>query len=126
MSNKTRETNFFLTQVMPSDQWYIEDDRAWFLSLASSELFKVDLGQNIITRLDTVPEHVGWRMVSRCLKYKSLIYCLPDFGEHIWRYNQVDSSWKKIELPFCKDKRYAIDKFWKIGEKVLLLAGRKK
>ena len=86
--------------MLLSDGWWIEGDKAWFVTTKFNELFEVTLQNNAVKYLATVPEISGypWRQNPMCFKYKHYIFCLPDIGKCVWRYDLLSKDWSKEKI----------------------------
>lgn len=83
-----------------SDNWWIEDDKAYFCAGKISALFCMDMKNHQCELLDWIPE-CNWgeyRVYSYCIKYGDVIFCLPHRGNAVWGYDMITKSWKKTEL----------------------------
>lgn len=116
------ETVRFSKRMLISDQWYIENDVAWFLSMERSELFEVDMKSQKVSCLSQPPLGNSdlWRNTNHCIKYKNCIFCLPDKGNQIWKFNLESFEWKSIQIVAPTKVRLSIERFWLIGDEILL------
>lgn len=83
-----------------SDNWWIEDDKAYFCAGEISALFCMDMKNQQCELLDWIPE-CNWReyrTYSYCIKYENVIFCLPHRGKAVWSYDIIAKLWKKTEL----------------------------
>lgn len=88
-------------KIIPwSDNWWIENDKAWFCAGEFNALFCVDLNTQQCELLARIPECSikDFRLYPFCIKYKDIIFCLPDIGKNIWYYDIKHKTWGKIQL----------------------------
>ncbi len=88
------------------DEWYVSDEKAWFLSIWHNELFELDLKDRSVRYLNKVPEKdTSFRSYSRCVAHNEYVYCFPDVGKNIWRYNLQTGEWHCVKLDDFKNVR---------------------
>ncbi len=83
-----------------SDNWWIEDDRAWFCAGEIAALFCVDMNNWQCEFVAQIPEcsFNNFRLFSYCMKYRESILCLPNMGKCIWCYDLKTLQWEKIDV----------------------------
>jgi len=120
-----------------SDNWWIEEDKAWFCSGVIGALFCVNLNTMECELVDRVPECdlLNFRQYSYCAKWKDIVYCLPEANKCIWCYAIPDKTWKKIEMQdigpiliYMCGQKAGLDSIWLMGydsRRVLKLNMRK-
>lgn len=83
-----------------SDSWWIEENRAWFSGGNINFLFCVNMSNEKCDIVTQIPEcNVrDYRLYSYCIKYKDIIFCIPDMGTCIWCFDEKKSIWEKIEV----------------------------
>lgn len=101
-----------------SDNWWIEENNAWFVDGERDILFKLDFLTNQCEYIKEIPNNTKWkfRQNPRCLKYKNDIICLPDLSEHIWIYHA--DEFEKIEIKNPDKVRILINNFWIFDDKL--------
>ena len=107
-------------RMIVSDQWFVEGDKAWFLSTDRNELFQVNMSNKKIFLLSRVPEeHPRWRGVTHCCKHGDYIYCLPDTGMCIWQYAICTKEWKKKTFDVPASARLSVYEYWVLENEIL-------
>lgn len=96
-----------------SDNWWIEENKAYFCGTKIGALFCVDLESRVCRILDCIPEcdFENYRLYPHCIKYKDKIFCLPYMGQCIWVYDTNKVEWHKIELSHSKHTMICPDTF---------------
>lgn len=104
-----------------SDNWWIENDKAWFCAGEMAALFCVDMNSGQCEFVARIPECVfnNFRLYSYCIKFKNCIFCLPNIGNYIWCYDLGRALWEKIEAGNEKQifirmdiHKYCFEKLW--------------
>lgn len=101
-----------------SDNWYIENEKAWFVAGEYNALFQLDMTVNQCVFVAELPVTNGLRLNSRCIKCGNDIFCIPDIGDSIWVYELDKSKFCKIEIENFDKVRLNIVNFWQKGEKI--------
>ena len=110
-----------------SDNWWIEDNGAWFCGGQIGALFCVDMKTQQCEFVDRIPECEleNFRMYSYCLKYMNKVFCLPSIENNIWIYDIEEKTWEKIEMGNSDQARACLLYYGRISDRVYLssLAG---
>ena len=83
-----------------SDNWWIEQGKAWFCGGKIGALFCVDMNTEQCNMVAQIPECelFSFRKYSYCIKYKNTVFCMPSMGNCIWCYDVESSEWESIEV----------------------------
>lgn len=105
-----------------SDNWWIEENLAWFVDGEQNILFKVDLLTNQSEFIKRLPSNSDWRFRQnpRCMKYKEEIVCFPDLSKYIWIY--YNNKLEKIEIKNPNKERLLINNFWIFEDKIFAIS----
>jgi hypothetical protein len=97
-----------------SDNWHIEDNRAWFVSGDSDILFEVDMDKNLCISAKKIPstEASLFRLNPRCIKLGNYVVIMPDVGDIIWLYNLDDCRFYPITIKNNANLRLSCCDFW--------------
>lgn len=97
-----------------SDNWWIEDNEAWFVWGFQNILCCLDFETNECGLLTYVPDvsNSGFRENPMCIKYLDDIYCMPTYGRSIWVYSTVDKSFCEIKIDVPDEAVAGIYSFW--------------
>ena len=81
-----------------ADNWVIDGNNAWMVSVEKDELFWADTEKKIVKLIGVVQERQSdhWRRIGACVKHGDDIYFCPNRGFYIWKYNIKSAEWKKI------------------------------
>lgn len=92
---------------MWSDGWYIENDKAWFVSAEQNILFGLNMKKGECEYAMNIPvlNSQKFRLNPRCLKYGSNIFCIPDKGRSIWIYNIDNDNFLEISINISDEVR---------------------
>lgn len=106
-----------------SDNWWIEDNKAWFVDGMQNILFCLDLDTHICEKAIRIPDEnpSTFRLTPICIKCGKDIYCLPSFGEHIWIYNLDCSQFTRISIDGINKFQWWFD-YWVFGNKIFAVA----
>ena len=118
-----------LNYLIWSNNWHIEEGKAWFVDGRRDSLYYVDLKLNKYEYITEIPntELNKHRLNPQCLKIKNEIYLLPNFGKKIWIYNLDNNKFEQIVIDNPDNVCPAIYKSWVYGNKIYALsAGLKK
>lgn len=87
-------------RFLMSDNWYIEENKAYFCGTVLNAVFCVDLITQICDFIAWFPESdiTGSRQNPYCIKRGKQIFCLPGAGKSVWIYNIQQKEWEKIEI----------------------------
>ncbi len=109
-----------------SDNWYIEEDKAWFVEGERNILFCMDLQSDECEYVAEIPtlnsETSKFRQNPRCIKIENEIFCIPDIGECVWVYNLLDSQFRQIEIENPNRERLSMTGVWKYCAKIFVLS----
>ncbi len=83
-----------------SDNWWIEDNKAWFCAGEIGALFCVDMESEECKLIARIPECniYHFRQNSYCIKYENAIFCFPSMGDCVWYYNIKTTQWNKLVI----------------------------
>lgn len=83
-----------------SDNWHIENDKAYFCAAEMNALFCADLNSQAVDLIDSFPEFCtrDYRAYSYCFKCGSIVFCLPNRGKDILCYDTRKLEWDLIEI----------------------------
>ncbi|MCI9401920.1 MAG: hypothetical protein HFJ07_19650 [Lachnospiraceae bacterium] len=99
---------------MWSDNWWIEEDRAWFVSGTYNILFCLDLRtyqcQSAVSIPDKNPN--TFRLTPNCIKAGNDIYCMPDRGNSIWIYHLDMECFSEIPINNSGKVQLSVCNFW--------------
>lgn len=88
-----------MRHIIACDQGFITDEKVYFLSVCTKALYELKVKEKKLKYLSTVPDkRDGFRLYTQCIKFGNNIFCFPDTGEYIWKYDLANNSWKCIEL----------------------------
>lgn len=109
-----------------SDNWWIEEDKAWFCAGDINALFCVDMNSGQCEFVARVPEcdFRNFRLYSYCIKYGDNIFCLPNIADCIWCYDLKKEIWEKIEIGNKNQIVMSTTAYWKMGSRVWLSEDR--
>ena len=104
-----------MNDLIWSDNIYVEENKAWFVSIKANALFQIDMKEEQCRCLVSFPDfrYPDFRRNPRCLKCDDLIYAFPDFGDRIWVYNLRTGEISDIEVENPLNVRLRIYNFWK-------------
>lgn len=107
-----------------SNNWCLDNDRAWFIAGAVNILFCLDLNTKKTRVVDKIPADnpLGFRQHPTCVKVSDLIICLPDHGRDIWCYHIYDGSWTRIPLEAPDKIRVGCYNFWTFFDKLYVIS----
>lgn len=114
--------------LLKSDEWMLEEDRAWFVPTQANILMEVYMQQKKIHALSKISGENFWgfRRFSQCVKYNDLIYCLPAWSNKIQCYDLGKKMWKEMKLNNSSQSPLAMQILKKEGSKVSVLLKREK
>lgn len=103
-----------------SDNWIIDGDKIWFMAGDADYLFCIDKDTKESVFVSEIPEDnpVGFRGHPRCIKNGEQIFCLPDRGENIWRYDILCSLWEMIPVKNTEGVRLCCRNAWFIKDRL--------
>ncbi len=106
-----------------SDNWCIEDNKAWFIDGMQNILFCLDLDTHVCERAIEIPDKnpKKFRLTPICVKCGSDIVCMPGFGNSIWIYNLDCCRFTEINIDNL-DKFQCFFDCWVYGDKVFAIA----
>lgn len=108
-----------------SDNWWIEDNKAWFCGGQIGALFCVDMETHQCEFIAQIPEckFENFRLYSYCIKYMNKIFCLPAFENNIWIYDIEEKAWEKTEVGNEDQVGIWLFSYGKINDRVYLYSG---
>lgn len=111
-------------QYIWSDNWFLENDRAWFIAGSMNILFGFEQRTQKATLIDKIPPDVvgSLRLHSRCLKIREVIYCLPDNGKDIWCYHLDECKWTNILIDGSAGLRIGCNNAWVIQDTLYVVS----
>lgn len=109
---------------MWSDNWWIEDRYIWFVTGAINVLFCMDREKGTLILAEKIPSDktIDLRLHPRCLKQGDSIFCLPDRGEDIWRYDWKAHVWQRIQLENPQKTRIRCVNAWSVERSIYIVA----
>ncbi len=112
------------TAFIWSDNWYVEDGKAWFVEGWGNALCCLDLNTQICECIALIPRYEvkTFRRNPRVIKIGSEIYCMPDLGNYIWVYQIDCAKFLQIEIYNPKHERISICDYWKCGNRLYAVA----
>lgn len=105
---------------MWSNNWYIEDDKGWFIDGRRDILCCLDFKSDQCEFVMDLPNAGSNRF--QCIKIKNEIFCMPGISGCIWIYNLDDSHFSKIEIENPNNDRLSISSFWEYEDKLFALS----
>ena len=105
---------------MWSDNWCIEENRAWFVSGKYNILFCLDLSTYQCQSAVCIPEKntSTFRLTPNCIKAGNDIYCMPDLGNSIWIYHLDRECFSEIPINNSGKVRLSMYNFWIHNNKI--------
>ena len=103
-----------------SDNWWVENEKAWFVDGETNILFQIDLNTQeckLIAELPNIEKNT-FRLNPRCIKYENDIYCMPDTGDCIWVYQLECEQFTQIQINTPPKVRLGVNFFWIYNEKI--------
>lgn len=94
-----------------SDNWWIEEDKAYFCASEINALFCVNMNSQECGLVDWIPVDSvsSFRSYSYCIKYQSLIFCLPNKGKNAWVYDVENKTWENVII---NNENYLLGNFF--------------
>ena len=108
--------------MLLADHFYTEGKKTWFISILNGYLLEIDKETNTVAILDKIPGHVRVRIFSYCYKFSNHIYCLPDRGSTIWKYDCSVHTWSEIIISNQMRARIASYPILKLQDGLLIYA----
>lgn len=83
-----------------SNNWWIENDKAWFCTGETGTVLCADMKSETCEFVTQIPksEENWFGKYPYCIKYKNIIFCLPNSGKNVWCYNLENEVWEEIEI----------------------------
>lgn len=83
-----------------SNNWWIENDKAWFVNGIYNILCCVDIGQKKCELAVQIPDKNPntYRLNPFCIKCGKKVFCIPGMGKNIWVYDLACHSFFKIGI----------------------------
>lgn len=107
-----------------SDNWWAENEKAWFVDGETNILFQIDLNTQeckLVAKLPNIEKNT-FRLNPRCIKFENDIFCMPDVGDSIWVYQLQSGQFKQIEINNPQKVRLSINNFWIYNKKILAVS----
>ena len=106
------------------DNWWIEDDKAWFVWGLTDILCYLDLRTHEYVLLECIPDKspIKFRLTPYCMKFRDDIYCMPVYGKSIWIYNTDNAEFNKIGIPVPDGELLNICDFWQYENKLYMVS----
>lgn len=104
--------------------WYMEDDRAWFIDAQLDILCCLNLQTGKCDCAAQLP-NTGtdkFMLNTRCIKIGNEIFCMPCYGDKIWIYDTGNSSFQCIELVNENEDQLFMDSVWQYGDKLFAVS----
>ncbi len=107
-----------------SDNWHIENGKAWFVDGERNVLFCLNLEKKECEYIKEIPDSDKntFRLNPKCIKCENDIFCMPDLGSCIWVYHIEKSQFTSIAVDRPKDVRLSIRDFWKCEKKIFAVS----
>lgn len=107
-----------------SDNWWIENDEAWFVDGDKNLLFHLFLKTNECDFLSEIPHESEstFRLNSRCIKCGEEIFCMPDNSNSIWVYHLKEKNFHEIKISNPNNVRIGMTHYWKFNEKIIAIS----
>lgn len=107
-----------------SDNWWIENDEAWFVEGDKNLLFHYSFHTSECDFLAEIPDESEstFRLNSRCIKFGEEIFCMPDNSSSIWVYHLKDKKFQEIKISNPANVRIGMTHFWKYKEKIIAVS----
>ncbi len=107
-----------------SDNWYIDNNEAWFVDGERDILCCLNLKSNTCDYAVKIPNSNldEFRLNSRCIKFENEVFCMPDKGERIWVYNLNDRYFQQIDIKNPNKVRISIVDFWEYDNKLFAVS----
>ena len=84
-------------------EWRQDGEYAWYMLMYYPVICKVDLRTNRINKHILIPNKYYVNTVCQyrhCIKKLNYLYCVPDFGKYILRYDELGGNFSAINLGF--------------------------
>lgn len=106
-----------------SDNWWIEDNKAWFVDGMNNILFCLDLDTHMCELAIKIPDENSstFRLTPICIKCGKDILCIPAKGKSIWVFNLDNCKFTEIVIDGLDNFQWAFD-FWLYKDKVFAIA----
>lgn len=109
-----------------SDNWWIEDDKAWFIpgDGGCNAIFCIDLNNRICSYIAEMPDGIikDFRLYSGCMKYKNSIFCMPNVGKHIWIYDLELKKFVMMKIHNPENVSLNILNFWRFEDSIFAVS----
>lgn len=104
---------YICNTVFLSQDWWIENNLAWFVSADEGYLMNYDFDTSLCTYITAVPDVKSgeFRRCSVCMKYEKEIVCLPDTSDSIFLYSLTNRIWTKVNVPGGETCRLSCNQF---------------
>lgn len=121
---KQRDSKRRIIPFVWSGNWWIEEDRAWFVSGEYNILHNVNFTSQECEFEIEIPFPVSGRFRStpRCIKFGDDIFCLPDTGECIWVYEKKTHKLVRISIDNPNNVRLELIFWWVYDNKIYVVS----
>lgn len=112
------------TTFVWSDNWYIEEGKAWFVEGWRNAVCCLDLNTRVCECIALIPgtEAKTFRRNPRVIKIANDIYCMPDLGRDIWIYQIDCGEFLQLKIYNPDHKRISIYDYWKYENRLYAAA----
>ena len=102
------------------DNWWFENNKAWFVWGVENVLCCVDLVTTRCDLLRYIPDKATskFRLTPYCIKYQDDIYCMPSYGKSVWVYNTTNYAFDEICIDNPDEISIGIQAFWIYENKI--------
>ena len=91
---------------LATDIWINNQERIFTISSWNNDVLEIDLHNGEVKYISRIPgEKIGFRDFSICVFFNGAIYCFPDRGQCIWKYDMNVKNWTRLEFGLLRGKR---------------------
>lgn len=107
-----------------SENWFIENEKAWFVLGMHNILCCLNLNTNMCEMVEHIPNGTlsEYRLMSCCIKFHSSIYCLPANGSSIWVYDLDSYSFSEICINNSEKVFLSVYDLWEYDNKIFAVS----
>ena len=89
-----------------TEEWIKNQNRFFTISIWDNNIFEIVLSKQEIKYVSHLPEEkIRFRNCNACIFYNEVLYCFPDLGKAIWKYEINQKSWTCLEFDELNKKR---------------------